>query len=356
MEDERRDVRKLRRCTARRGDHAHVRGTADPGAVRDPSPVGRPARLVVELRIVREPRGLPAVRGDRPEVPLPATVRLVDDALAVRRPCRVVAVVHELDGRPAERGHDEEIPAPSVDQFRERKLAEGEVEPPPVVACRAERDLRSVGGPRGLRFVGVRCGHPDRRPATARLDDDVEISALVRDVGEELAVGREGRLLLQPGRERGTREVGRGRGAPQAADSHCRASRKKPDGDAEEHETGAIEGLLPGHDLGGRRARNGHRGEVCRHLPKIARQVFRRRVALVGVLRQAALHDPSEGRRCRPSHRCQRLRLLAKDCGQRLWPRGAVERAAPGGHFVEDRSERELVRAEVQRLADGLLR
>ena len=61
--------------------------------------------------------------------------------------------------------------------------------------------------------------------------------------------------------------------------------------------TGAIEGLLPGHDLGGRRAgRISRRGAAPP--PEIARQVFGSTRSAVGVLRQAALDDHRR-RRCR---------------------------------------------------------
>ena len=117
---------------------------------------------------------------------------------------------------------------------------------------------------------------------------------------------------------------------------------------AEEPASAAPRGL---DDAGaaGRRAR--HLADVLAHALQIPREVARRGVALVGVLGEAALDDPAQRRRSLRVDLRHRLRLVLDDRRQRLAPRVPLERALARRHLVEDRAERELVRAEVHRPA-----
>ena len=107
-------------------------------------------------------------------------------------------------------------------------------------------------------------------------------------------------------------------------------------------------GAARGHD--GR-----HLGEMHQHALEIARQVPCRRVALGRILGQAALDDPAQRRRHRGVERRDLGRLLDDDPGQRLRPAHVLEGGPARGHLVEDGAARELVGAEVQRPALGLL-
>ncbi len=108
------------------------------------------------------------------------------------------------------------------------------------------------------------------------------------------------------------------------------------------------------HGDGG--ARPAHLRDVVAHALQVAREVLRRGVTLLRVLREATLHDPAERRRDPRREPRERLRLLTDDRGERLGGRPALERAAARGHLVEHRAERELVGAEVDRLRPRLLR
>ena len=105
----------------------------------------------------------------------------------------------------------------------------------------------------------------------------------------------------------------------------------------------------------GRLARAARLGEPAAQQLQLARQVLGRGVALLGVLGEAALDEPAEGSRHARRRLQQRLGLLADDRDERLGARLALEGLPPGGHLVEDRAERELVRAEVHGAAGGLL-
>ena len=89
---------------------------------------------------------------------------------------------------------------------------------------------------------------------------------------------------------------------------------------------------------------------------QLLREVFGRGVALLRVLREAALDDPAEKRRELRIELRHRLRLVPDDGGQRLGGRGPREGTFPGQHLVEDDAERELVAPEVDGLAPRLLR
>ena len=70
-------------------------------------------------------------------------------------------------------------------------------------------------------------------------------------------------------------------------------------------------------------ARGGDLGEVLADAPQVAREVPRRAVALLRVLREAPLDDPAEGRRHAARRRSDRLGIFTDDRGERF---GAVSR------------------------------
>ena len=107
-----------------------------------------------------------------------------------------------------------------------------------------------------------------------------------------------------------------------------------------------------GRTRGGRhRARRGEPGQRL----EIERDVARRVEALFGILLQAVPHDPLEPRLDALVRRREVRRFLAQDRRHRLRRRVAVERADAREHLVQDRSEREDVRALVRGLALDLL-
>ena len=105
--------------------------------------------------------------------------------------------------------------------------------------------------------------------------------------------------------------------------------------------------------LGGRRPRE--IGELLADLPELPHELRRRRVALGGVLREAALDRPAQRRRHAGVQALERERLVLDDRRQRLDGRRAVEEPAPRQHLVEDEPGRELVGAEIERAPGRLL-
>ena len=178
-------------------------------------------------------------------------------------------------------------------------------------------------------------------------------SAAVRDERERLAVRRNRRLRVASGvRQRVERR---------------RLHRPRAEQDAPEEEpiasarSAAPAAARPGHARGGGRGRE--RGgaarrdlrEVLGEVREVAREVARRGIAVVGVLREAALRDPARGGGRLRRGGGEGLGLVADDRGERLGGRVLLEGAAAGEHLVEDRAERELVRPEVRRTPRGLL-
>ena len=102
-------------------------------------------------------------------------------------------------------------------------------------------------------------------------------------------------------------------------------------------------------------AGDGRVGQVLPDALQVAGEIARRGVALFRVLLKAPFHEPSERPRDVRREPSERLGLLADDRRERLGARRALERALAGGHLVEDRTEGELVGAEVDRLAARLL-
>ena len=81
---------------------------------------------------------------------------------------------------------------------------------------------------------------------------------------------------------------------------------------------------------------------------QVAGEVSRRAVTLVRLLGQAAVDDPAQSRgRARRGGRDRRLRVLADDRRQSLGSGVPLPGALAREHLVEDRAERELVRAKV---------
>ncbi len=107
-----------------------------------------------------------------------------------------------------------------------------------------------------------------------------------------------------------------------------------------------------GRDRGPREASVGQPFPKPRQIPG---EVLRRRVAPVDVLGEAPLDDPAQGNRRFRRHGRERCGLFPDDRRHCLGTARADERPLAGGHLVEDRSERELVRSEVERLAERLL-
>ena len=100
-----------------------------------------------------------------------------------------------------------------------------------------------------------------------------------------------------------------------------------------------------GHPLpdGARSHPGRHFAEVVPHVPQVVGEVAGRRVAVLGALGQAALHDPPRRCRERGIQLLQRRRLALED-GREGLDRGlAREGPLPGGHLVHDRAQGELV-------------
>ena len=91
------------------------------------------------------------------------------------------------------------------------------------------------------------------------------------------------------------------------------------------------------------------------HVPQVVGEVAGRRVAVLGALGQAALHDPPRGCRERGIQLLQRRRLALEDGRERLDRGLAREGPLPGGHLVHDRAEGELVGLRDGRLSGRLL-
>src|SRR6266508_3892703 len=105
----------------------------------------------------------------------------------------------------------------------------------------------------------------------------------------------------------------------------------------------------------GSRARDGDFRDVLPYALQVPREVSRRGVALVGVLREAAFDDPAKRRRGPGIDALDGLRLVLDDGRQSLGSRVALERALARGHLVEDRAQRKLVGTEIDRLPARLL-
>ena len=88
---------------------------------------------------------------------------------------------------------------------------------------------------------------------------------------------------------------------------------------------------------------------------EVARQVPGRGVAFLGILGQTALDDPAKGRRNVGVDLPDGLRVLANDGRERFGRRAALKRPHPRRHLVEHRAQGELIGAEVDLLAAGLL-
>ena len=88
---------------------------------------------------------------------------------------------------------------------------------------------------------------------------------------------------------------------------------------------------------------------------QIAREVLGGGVTLFRIFREQALDDPSNRRRGLRGELPERLGLLPDDRDEGLGAGLPLERPLARSHLVEDRAERELVRAEVEGLAARLL-
>ena len=103
-----------------------------------------------------------------------------------------------------------------------------------------------------------------------------------------------------------------------------------------------------GYPFGARDRRGGLLQEVERDVP-------RRLEPAIPVLLQAVLDDPVESRRNVPTRLRQLRRLVPEDRRHRLGARVPLERLPAREHLVEDRPEREDVRAVVDRQSPHLL-
>jgi hypothetical protein len=88
---------------------------------------------------------------------------------------------------------------------------------------------------------------------------------------------------------------------------------------------------------------------------QLAREVDGRGVSVLGVLLETAIDDPAERRGNLRVQLLDRRRLGVDDGRQRLDRRLFLEGPLAGRHLVKDRAARELVAAEVDRAALGLL-
>ena len=131
-----------------------------------------------------------------------------------------------------------------------------------------------------------------------------------------------------------------------------RAGRSRPAKDAASDPAATASATVPGSrkrerraDAGAttavpRRRSSSTSREVVADALQVAREVARRRVALVRVLGEAALDDPAKRRRRPRVHPRDGLRLVADDRGQRLGAACAFWKArCPRRHLVEDRAE-----------------
>jgi hypothetical protein len=96
-------------------------------------------------------------------------------------------------------------------------------------------------------------------------------------------------------------------------------------------------------------------GESLPDARDVAGEVASRFVPAVRVLLEASLHDPPEGKGKAGRLPLEGIGLLADDRRHRFRPARAQERARSRQHLVQQRAEGELVRAEIERLAERLL-
>ena len=97
-------------------------------------------------------------------------------------------------------------------------------------------------------------------------------------------------------------------------------------------------------------------GQTVAKPREVVRQVPGRRVPLLALLREAPFRDPSQRNRRIRRRRAEARRFLADDRRHRLRRARAREGAPARDHLVENRSEGKLVRPEIERLAERLLR
>ena len=95
--------------------------------------------------------------------------------------------------------------------------------------------------------------------------------------------------------------------------------------------------------------------ELVPDLLQLARELRRGGVTLGGILREAALDRPTQGRRHAGVEALERQRLVLDDRGQRLNGSRAVEETPARQHLVDDERGRELVGAEIERALGRLL-
>ena len=225
------------------------------------------------------------------------------------------------------------------------------------------------GDPEGARGpFGAR--HPGLQHVARGLDPERALEAL--ELGEahgeqvDDALGQGLVLRARPRRaEREDGDVLLGGDRPQAQGHRDPVERRRPEPrrgrderrghDAEDGDPSAArrEGTA---DAGRRGADRGHLGEVLAQASHLAREVEGRGVALGRVLGKATLDHPAQGPGQGGGERRQRLGRVVDDRGDRLGRRLAAERLAARRHLVQDRPERELVRAVVDGAAARLLR
>ena len=261
---------------------------------------------------------------------------------------------------PRPRPHEEEPPAVGREHSHEplrdppRLASERrDAEDVPARAVVPAEDDRGAVGREGRERVGP-ARERDLRAVRQLLEPEAGRSAPVRDERERPAVGRDRRLRVAAGvrqgvERRAARPAARGTGrARGGAPSRARgAPRPRPRGPARAEPREAPRTTPRCPDVISVRC-----SERCARSRARSRV---ERVAVVGVLREAAVRDPARrGGRLRRGGG-ERLVLVADDRGERLGGRVLLEGAASGEHLVEDRAERELVRAEVRRPSGGLL-
>src|ERR1019366_4237203 len=231
---------------------------------------------------------------------------------------------------------DARVVRPAVD--RDSHLARGR-DPEQVRA--GEREGQRVGAGRVLEEELERAAVParaeDDRLPVRRETRRADRAAAERD----LLIGRwrsPGEALLEQRSGRARREERRrGNHPPRSAPPEGRTGRA------------LATRKLTGHG-------NGRVGKVLPDALQVAGEIARRGVTLLRVLLQAPFDEPAEGSGDACVQPLYGLGLLADDRGERFRARPALERAFAGRHLVEDRSERELVRPEVDGPAAGLLR
>ena len=267
------------------------------------------------------------------EVPDPPRHR---QGLSVGGPVRSRDPVAELPGRAARQRDPGESARPLGGRTQMTAEQERDL---------AERRDRGDGGVRQRETHRI-------APVGPRREDADGIAVPRRGIDDRPAVRGESRRLDAAALERQTLEVER-RILSRSAQKKERSGSHDKHGGGREEGRHARTAARPDAEAGGRHARRV--GHVVPEDLELAREVPRRRIALGGVLGQAALHEPAQGTGNPRLQLPDRLGLLVEDRGQRIDAGPALKRSPPRRHLVQDRSECELIGSVIDRGSLSLL-